>query len=103
MFRDDRGNKKLNNEEKGSIIAFVDAGWSNKRICRRTGFSKPTVLKWRRRFEETGRVTRQVGSGRRKSTTPEEDERIRQAVIAKPITTAQEIAGLKSLIQYSGF
>ena len=43
---------------------------------------------------ETGSVQRQVGSGRRKATTSEENERVRLAVVAKPITTAQEITGI---------
>jgi transposase len=34
-----------------------------------------------------------VGSGRPRKTTPEEEENIALAVAAKPITTAQEIAG----------
>ncbi len=49
---------------------------------------------WQRRYEETGDVDRQPGSGRPRKTTPLEDLNIRNAAIAKPITTAQEIAGM---------
>lgn len=64
MFRGNWGNQKLNKEEKGCIIWLVEAGWTNRRISFRTGFSRPTVAKWRNRYVETGSVQRQVGSGR---------------------------------------
>jgi transposase len=51
------------------------------------------VFLWQTRYRETGDVTRQVGSGRPRKVTPEDEENIALAVAAKPITTAQEIAG----------
>jgi len=55
--------------------------------------SEATVYYWQKRHEETGDVSRKIGSGRRRKTTQAQDERIRAAVEAKPITTRQEIAG----------
>ena len=96
MFRADRGVKKLNDQEKGALVGFFEAGWSNRRIAQRIGTSKSTVVYWKNRYEETGEIKRRVapGSGNRRKTTPAEDQRIRDAVLARPITTAQEIAGL---------
>ena len=94
MFREHRGSGKLNHEEKGAIIAYTDAGWSQNRIANRLGITESTVYYWQKRFEETGDVCRKIGSGRQRKTTLPEDERIRDAVAAKPITTRQEIAGL---------
>ena len=93
MFRADRGRKKLNDQEKGVLIALVLAEWSNRRIAERMGISCSTVVYWKNRFEENGEISRKLGSGSRRKTTPAEDARIRNAVAARPITTAQEISG----------
>ena len=93
MFRQDRGLKKLDVKEKAAIVAFVEAGWSNKAIAQRIGCDNKTVAKWKNRFEETGDISRKVGSGAKRITTQEEDTRLRDAVSARPITTALEIAG----------
>ena len=100
MFREDRGLKKLDVREKAAIVAFLEAGWSNNRIAQRIGCDKKTVAKWKNRFEETGDISRKVGSGATRITTQVEDERIRDAVAARPITTAQEIAGCFVIYKY---
>ena len=98
MFREDRGVKKLSDKEKGALIGYIHAGFSDNRIHLDTWYSRSTVKLWRMRFQETGDVNRKVGSGRgngsRRKTTEEEDMKIRDAVAAKPVTTAQEIAGI---------
>jgi transposase len=83
----------LDINEKAAIVAFVEAGWSNKAIAQRIGCDNKTVAKWKNRFEETGDISRKVGSGAKRITTQEEDTRLRDAVSARPITTALEIAG----------
>ena len=96
MFRADRGAKKLNDQEKGALVGLVEAGWSTRRIAQRVGTSTSTVVYWKNRYEETVEIKRRVapGSGNRRKTTPAEDQRIRDAVLARPITTAQELIRL---------
>lgn len=94
MFRADRGRKQLDAKERGAIVALTKGGASISVICRELDISRPTVVYWQRRYEETGDVDRQPGSGRPRKTTPLEDLNIKNAAIAKPITTAQEIAGM---------
>jgi transposase len=93
MFRADRGRKHLNERERGAIIAYSNDGKSVRFISDRLGIAVATVFLWQTRYRETGDVTRQVGSGRPRKVTPEHEENIALAVAAKPITTAQEIAG----------
>jgi transposase len=93
MFRADRGRKHLNERERGAIIAYSNDGKSVRFISDRLGIAVATVFLWQTRYRETGDVTRQVGSGRPRKVTPEDEENIALAVAAKPITTAQEIAG----------
>ena len=92
MFRA-RENKKINDKERAAVVSFIQAGWSLNRIAQEVGCAKGTVILWKKRFDETGDVSRQRGSGRPRATSAAEDVAIRDAVRAKPITTAQEIAG----------
>lgn len=93
MFRADRGRKHLNDQERAAIIAFTEAGKTVADISERLGIGAATVSLWQNRFRETGSIIRKQGSGRPKKLTPENEEDIVLAVSAKPITTAQEIAG----------
>jgi transposase len=93
MFRADRGRKHLNDQERASIIAFTECGRTVSFISERMGISCSTVSLWQTRYRETGEIIRQRGSGRPRKLTPADEENIVQAVTAKPITTAQEIAG----------
>ena len=94
MFREDRGLKKLNLQERASIIAFLECGKKIPWISAKLGISVSTVWLWKRRHEETGDVIRNGGSGKTKKITPMDEENIVSAALAKPITTAQEIAGI---------
>lgn len=94
MFRDDRGRKQLNAKERASIIALTYQGLSIKKIANELGIGEATVVLWQKRHRDTGDVERKFGSGRPNKTTEEQDGRIMQSVISKPITTAQEIAGI---------
>ena len=93
MFRADRGRKHLNDQERAAIIAFTEAGKTVADISERLGIGAATVSLWQNRFRETGSIIRKQGSGRPKKLTPETEADIVLAVSAKPLTTAQEIAG----------
>jgi transposase len=104
MFRADRGRKHLNDQERASTIAFTECGKTVAFISERLGISGSTVSRWQTRYRETGEVIRQRGSGRPKKMTPADEDNIVQVIAAKPITTAQEIAGklnIKNSINYN--
>jgi transposase len=85
--------RKLNDPEKGAIVALRNRGISVREIAQQINCSRNTVIKWIRRFEETGDVKRKVGSGRLKKTTPAQDATIFMQITAKPMTSLQEIKG----------
>lgn len=87
--------RKLNVPKKGAIVALNNRGIPVREIAQQINCSRNTVIKWIRRFEETGSVIRKVGSGRVKKTTPAQDATLLMAIAAKPITTLQELKGNK--------
>ena len=91
MFLRERGQLSL--QEKGGVAALIDHGVSVREVADRFNCHPTTVRRWKRRFEETFDVKWKVGSVRPKKTTAEQDEMLLDAVRAKPITTAREIAG----------
>ena len=91
MFFRERGHLSL--QEKGAIIALLYRGVSVNEVAEICGCHPTTVRRWMHRYEETMDVERRFGSGRPRKTTPEEDTMLLDAVRAKPITTAAEIAG----------
>ena len=96
-----RGNNRhLNLQEKGFIAGSISQGASQRSIAQTYGIDRKTVRLWANRYEETGNVLRQAGSGRPRKTTPDEDLRLIQQVAAKPITSAAEIAGRLILFYY---
>jgi transposase len=91
MFLRERGQLKL--QERGGIVALRNQGLPIAQIAALFDCNRNTVKRWVSRYEETLDVQRRLGSGRPKITTPEEDNMILDAVRAKPITIAAEIAG----------
>jgi transposase len=94
MFRDDRSRKHLNAKERASIIALTYQGLSIKKIANELDIGEATVVLWQKRHRDSGDVEQKFESGRPNKTTEEQDSRIIQSVKGKPITTAQEIAGI---------
>jgi hypothetical protein len=93
MFRPDRGRKHLSVSERAGIIALSSVGKSLRQIADALEVSKSAVDYWQKRFRETGELKRELGTGGKPELTRENIQNIRSAVMAKPITTAQEIAG----------
>lgn len=96
MYRVNR-NKSLSQAERGAIIALTQEGKSIGQISNSVGCGRSTVVLWQNRFLQTGDIQRKTGSGRPRSTTPEQDQEMRQFVEAQPITNSASIAGKKSL------
>jgi transposase len=92
MFRPDRGRKHLCHSERAGIIA-LSTGKSLREIADVLEISKSAVAYWQQRFRETGELKRKSGTGGKPKYNREDIVNIRSAVQAKPITTAQEIAG----------
>ena len=84
--------KKLNLQERASIIAFLECGKKIPWISAKFWISVTTVRLWKKRHQETG--IRNGGSGKNKKITPIDEENIVSEALAKPITTAQEKAGV---------
>lgn len=94
MFREGRGRSHLNVKERAAIVALTEAGKSIREIAGLLNIGEATVVLWQKRHQNTGDVERKPGTGRQRKTTQDQDRKIRMVVIAKPITTAQEIAGI---------
>ncbi len=85
----------LSLQDRGAIVGLSQHGVDAAQVAEIIGCHINTVkLYWNKRYEETLDVKRQIGSGRPPKTTPAQDRMIIDAVKAKPITTAQEIAGI---------
>jgi transposase len=93
MFRPDRVRKRLIVSERAGIITLSSVVKSLRQIADALEVSKSAVEYWQKRFRETGELKRKSGTGGKPKLTRENIENIRSAVLAKPITTAQEIAG----------
>ena len=107
MYRVNR-EKKLTLQERSAIVAHTTAGMSIRAISRAVGCSRSTVDHWQQRYQLTGNVLRQKGTGlRNKKTTYSQDLAIRRAAENKPISTASNFFSifflLYSLLMYFSF
>lgn len=92
MFLREKAHLSL--QDRGAIVGLSQHGVDAAQVAEIIGCHINTVKHWNKRYEETLDVKRQIGSGRPPKTTPARDRMIIDAVKAKPITTAQEIAGI---------
>jgi transposase len=86
-------NNHLSVQQKGAIIALHQRNAPAVRIARDIGCHRNTVTKWINRYLNTFDVNRQIGSGRPRIATPDQDAQIFQTIRAKPFTSLQEIKG----------
>lgn len=77
--------------QRGAFIGMRDAGMTMAAISRTTGFNVKTVTKWIRRSDGEGTVATRPRSGRPRLLTPEDDQRIVQAVMDRPLTSTVDI------------
>jgi transposase-like protein len=92
MFaRDD--NRNIPVESRAAIIALWQEGLSQQVIGDKLGVSRWTVKRWIQRYEETGGVERQKGSGSKRKTTPEEDHRLTRVARENRFEPALKLAG----------
>ena len=77
--------------EIGRIIQAREDGYSLKNIADKIGRSKSTVQHFWERYQESGRVERKGGAGRKRKTSEFEDKQIAKEVLADRSITAKQI------------
>ena len=84
--------KDITPKKSSVIVAYAKDGLSYSEIARKVSVSKSAVGKVIKRYNETGGVSRSVGSGRPRITSKRLDNTIRRAAIKNPFITSNEIA-----------
>ena len=59
--------------EKACVLMRLEDGWSIQRVAAHLNVNKSTIFKIKKRYEEKALLTRKVGSGKVKISSPEED------------------------------
>lgn len=83
--------EQLSELERGRIIGFKEAGWSNRRIARHMGRSDAAIRRCWQQWVDNGRVERRDGSGRPRATTDREDRLIVRAAVTAPDSSLSSI------------
>ena len=73
------------------LTALLDEGYSISQVAGRLGMAKTTVLRWARRYLETGRVERRRGSGRPRVSTGREDRALLRHRERNPFMSANQL------------
>ena len=98
MFRQD--GKQLPLESRGSIISLKNVGLSNVEIANSMGCSEFTVRKWLKRYEQTGSVSRKIGSSRPFKLTGEQRNALYFVARDNPFASPVQLKG-NTLIRIS--
>src|ERR1700683_5299500 len=69
--------RELTNCERGQIIGFKKAGWSERKIAREVGCSQSQVNYTWNKFQVTNDIKNRSRSGRPRCTTVRQDRRIK--------------------------
>ncbi len=88
--------KNLTEDEKARILAYKDIGYSIRNISNLTGRSVNTILKWTNRDEFEGNTERKTGSGKKRTTTEQENKIIIEHIRKNPRLT---LTKLKSVLE----
>ena len=84
--------------KKESIIrAVVQLGFSASEAARRFQVSERSAWRWVQNYQSSGNFCRKAGSGRRKTSTSQQDVRLVAVVERNPLHTA---ATLKALVNF---
>ncbi|XP_066984733.1 uncharacterized protein [Macrobrachium rosenbergii] len=79
------------------MVCMWVGGMSARAIAQETGTSVTTVYRWIRRWQKEGNVETKPRSGRPRTTTAEEDQKIVDTVNSMPEKSAAEVIGLLRL------
>lgn len=78
----------LSEAEKGYIIAKIGEGWSQQQIADEINCSKSAIQKLNKKWVETGDLSRVMGSGRPRKTTPVNDNELVEYVRQNPFSNS---------------
>ena len=77
---------------KHSVIALIEhAGMNYSEAGARYGVPRATARRWWRRYEETGSVRRQRGSGRQRVSSAQDDQRLIAQCRQQPFMSARQL------------
>ena len=76
---------------KERVLALVEEGFSASQAAERYGVLPRTAQMWVKRYRETGETGRRRGSGRRRITSPEEDQRLFAEAERMPFRTNRQL------------
>ena len=88
---DGRANSAAVITSRTRIIALWECNLPVAEIARRTGLHRSTIYKWITRWQQEGSLKTRPRSGRRRATTPDQDQRIAQASQRNPFTSAIQL------------
>ena len=87
------GKTKDVKQRKASVVfARANDGLSYQDIANKLKIQKSTVERIVKRNWETGSSNQRIGSGRPRKTSPHDDNAIKCAIMANPLTVSSEIA-----------
>lgn len=84
----ERANRPEIISARAAIIGMREAGMSQKAIARARGVTVKTVKRWIQRWDGEGTLATRPRSGRPRVLSPEDDQRLIQAVMERPHTSA---------------
>ncbi|KAI4457002.1 homeodomain-like domain [Holotrichia oblita] len=74
----------LNLLQKTQIVTLLEEGWSIRALAQRFEVNKSTILRVKRKWQQERDVQRKNGCGRKRVTTPEDDENLIQFLRNNP-------------------
>ncbi|RDD47908.1 hypothetical protein TrispH2_000659 [Trichoplax sp. H2] len=81
--------------DRAQIMAFDEAGWTRQKIANRMKVSKRTIQRIVKRFQgQRSFKIQKFKTGRKRKTTPEEDDLILEAVKESPFKASGELAAM---------
>ncbi|KAK9721760.1 hypothetical protein QE152_g20739 [Popillia japonica] len=76
--------------QKTQIVTLLEEGWSIRALAQRFEVNKSTILRVKRKWQQEIVVQRKNGSGRKRVTTPENDENLIQFLRNNPFELFKE-------------
>lgn len=78
----------LSTVNKARVVTMLENGWSIRRVAQELNVGKNTILRIKQRWVNEARLTRNVGSGRTKMTTADNDAALINYLRDNPFSTA---------------
>lgn len=99
MLRNLNTTDHLTEAQRGAIVHLANsADFNISEVARTMGCHRSTVKRWLQRFDETGDVKRQRGSGRPNKITVRQRYEIVDYIEEDPITKSSDVIGNRVFI-----